>query len=64
MSSVSPPRASYFGKRPKVTKGLASDIRFFAWAKNSLVEAEFQGHAAKGHPWPIAAVATSLSLNP
>jgi len=61
---VSPPRATFFGKRPKEGKGLAPDIRFFAYAKNSLVEAKFQGHAAKGHPWPIAALAASMPLNP
>jgi hypothetical protein len=27
---VSPPRATFFGKRPKEGKGLAPDIRFFA----------------------------------
>ena len=24
----------------------------------------FQGHAAKGHPWPIASLAASMPLNP
>ncbi|WP_254503823.1 hypothetical protein [Pseudomonas triclosanedens] len=30
---VSPPRATHFGKRPKVGKGLAPIIRFFAWGE-------------------------------
>ncbi len=61
---VSPPRASHFGKRPKVGKGLAPNIRFFAWAKNSLAPAKFQGHALTGHPWPDSAFAASMPLNP
>ena len=30
----------------------------------SLVPSLLQGHAAKGHPWPIAALAASMPLNP
>ncbi len=61
---VSPPRATFFGSRPKEGKGLAPDIRFFAQAKNALALSQFQGHAATGHPWPIAALAASMPLNP
>jgi len=32
--------------------------------RGSLAPSPLQGHAAKGHPWPIAALATSMSLNP
>jgi hypothetical protein len=32
--------------------------------RGSLTPSPLQGHAAKGHPWPIAALATSMSLNP
>ena len=30
----------------------------------SLLPSPLQGHATKGHPWPIVALATSMSLNP
>jgi hypothetical protein len=36
----------------------------FRFAKSTLGFSEFQGHALTGHPWPIAALATSMSLNP
>jgi hypothetical protein len=49
---------------PKKAKVLPRTSGFSLGAKNSLVEAKFQGPAAKGHPWPIAALATSMSLNP
>ncbi len=32
--------------------------------RGSLLPSPLQGPAAKGHPWPIAALATSMSLNP
>ena len=32
--------------------------------RGSLVPSPLQGHATKGHPWPIVALATSMSLNP
>jgi len=32
--------------------------------RGSLAPSPLQGHAAKGHPWPVAALATSMSLNP
>jgi hypothetical protein len=54
---------------PKEAKVLPRTSGFSLGAKNSLVEAKFQGHElgvplTKGHPWPIAALATSMSLNP
>ena len=33
-------------------------------SSGSLAPSSFQGHAAKGHPWPIAALAASMPLNP
>ena len=32
--------------------------------RGSLLPSPLQGHATKGHPWPIVALATSMSLNP
>ncbi len=32
--------------------------------RGSLVPSPLQGHAVKGHPWPITALAPSMSLNP
>ena len=49
---------------PKKAKVLPRTSGFSLGAKNTLAPAKFQGHAAKGRPWPIAALATSLSLNP
>ena len=49
---------------PKEAKVLPRTSGFSLGAKNSLVESKFQGHAAKGHPWPIAALAASMPLNP
>ena len=34
------------------------------FAPGSFAPSPFQGHAAKGHPWPIAALAASMPLNP
>jgi len=34
------------------------------FAPGSFAPSLFQGHAAKGHPWPIAALAASMPLNP
>ena len=52
-----------FGIAPKVTKRSSPDIR--PWLRRgSLTSSLFRGLAAKGHPWPIAALATSMSLNP
>jgi len=53
-----------FGSRPKRNqKGLPRHpaLRF---APGSFAPSPFQGHAAKGHPWPIAALAASMPLNP
>jgi len=40
---------------------LHAALRF---APGSFAPSPFQGHAAKGHPWPIAALAASMPLNP
>jgi hypothetical protein len=32
--------------------------------RGSLAPSPLQGHATKGHPWPIVALTTSMSLNP
>ena len=53
-----------FGSRPKRNqKGLPRHpaLRF---APGPFAPSPFQGHAAKGHPWPIAALAASMPLNP
>ena len=53
-----------FGSRPKRNqKGLPRHpaLRF---APGSFAPSPFQGHAAKGHPWPIASLAASMPLNP
>ncbi|WP_315809042.1 hypothetical protein [Pseudomonas sp. C9-3] len=57
--------ASPFWQTPqKEPKGLAPPSGFSLGAKNSLVEAKFQGHALTGHPWPDSALAASMPLNP
>ncbi|MFV3331639.1 hypothetical protein ACNFIA_11955 [Pseudomonas sp. NY15437] len=61
---VSPLGESLLANDPKGTKRSCPSIRFFAQAKNALAAAQFQGHAVTGHPWPITALATSMSLNP
>jgi len=33
-------------------------------SSGSLFPSLLQGHAAKGHPWPIVALAASMPLNP
>ena len=68
-SLVSPPRASPFcqtsDSRPHKRDQKVSPLHpAFRFAKSTLGSSEFQGPAAKGHPWPIAALATSMSLNP
>ena len=53
-----------FGSRPKRNqKGLPRHpaLRF---APGSFAPSSFQGHASKGHPWPIVALAASMPLNP
>ena len=64
LALVSPSRASPFWQTPqKEPKGLCPCIR--VWLRQtSLTPSSLQGPAAKGHPWPIAALATSMSLNP
>ena len=39
------------------------DIRV-SLRETPFVPSLLQGHAAKGHPWPIAALAASMPLNP
>jgi hypothetical protein len=61
---VSPLTASPFWQTPqKEPKGLAPAIRV-SLRSTSLTPSLLQGPAAKGHPWPIAALAASMPLNP
>ena len=48
--------------RAKVTKTLRPIIRP-RLRRGSLIPSPFQRPAAKGHPWPIAALAASIPLN-
>jgi len=48
---------------PKGTKKSCPCIRP-RLRRGSLAPVTFQGSAAKGHPWPIAALAASMPLNP
>ena len=48
--------------RAKVTKTLRPIIRP-RLRRGPLTPSPFQRHAAKGHPWPIAALAASMPLN-
>ena len=48
---------------PKETKRSSPDIRP-RLRRGSLATSLLRGHAAKGHPWPIAALAASMLLNP
>ena len=41
------------------TPGIRVSLR-----STSLIPSLFQGHVAKGHPWPIAPLAASMPLNP
>ena len=51
------------GKRPRSNQeGLP--LASGPTSSGSLVPSLFQGHAAKGHRWPIAALAASMLLNP
>ena len=56
-------RLTFFACAKKVSKETHPYIRP-RLRRGSLVPSPLQGHAAKGHPWPIAALATSMSLNP
>jgi hypothetical protein len=49
------------GKSNQKRLPLHSALRF---APGSFASSSLQGHAAKGHPWPIAALAASMPLNP
>ncbi len=53
-----------FVKRHKRNQKVSPLHPAFRFAKSTLGSSEFQGPAAKGHPWPVAALATSMSLNP
>ena len=48
----------------KVTKEKGTPFIRPRLRRGSLVPSPLQGHATKGHPWPIVALATSMSLNP
>ena len=51
------------GKRPRSNQeGLP--LASGPTSSGPLAPSLFQGHAAKGHPWPIAALAASMPLNP
>ena len=56
-------RLTFFACAKKVSKETHPCIRP-RLRRGSLAPSPLQGHAAKGHPWPIAALATSMSLNP
>ena len=56
-------RLTFFACAKKVSKETHPCIRP-RLRRGSLAPPPLQGHAAKGHPWPIAALATSMSLNP
>ena len=56
--------ASPFWQTPqKEPKGLCPCIRV-SLRSTPLTPSLLRGHAAKGHPWPIAALAASMPLNP
>ena len=61
-----PSRASHFLllAQEKVTKEKGTPFIRPRLRRGSLVPSPLQGHATKGHPWPIVALATSMSLNP
>ena len=56
-------RLTFFACAKKVSKETHPCIRP-RLRRGSLVPSLLQGHAAKGHPWPIAALAASMPLNP
>jgi len=58
---------SLFAQRESKQRENAPDIRpctSLRYVPGSFAPSLLQGHAAKGHPWPIAALAASLPLNP
>ena len=61
--TVPPLRRLTFGKRPK-SKQKVLPLASGPTSSGSLVPSLLQGPAAKGHPWPIAALAASMPLNP
>ena len=56
-------RLTFFACAKKVSKETHPCIRP-RLRRGSLAPSPLQGHAVKGHPWPITALATSMSLNP
>ena len=56
-------RLTFFACAKKVSKETHPYIRP-RLRRGSLIPSPLQGHATKGHPWPIVALATSMSLNP
>ena len=56
-------RLTFFACAKKVSKETHPYIRP-RLRRGSLAPSPLQGPATKGHPWPIAALATSMSLNP
>jgi len=58
---IPPCWADSFWQSPQKVLPLHPALRF---APGSFAPSPFQGYAAKGHPWPIAALAASMPLNP
>ena len=56
-------RLTFFACAKKVSKETHPCIRP-RLRRGSLAPSPLQGHATKGRPWPIVALATSMSLNP
>ena len=56
-------RLTFFACAKKVSKETHPCIRP-RLCRGSLAPSPLQGHAVMGHPWPITALATSMSLNP
>ncbi|PIA75129.1 hypothetical protein CDR19_02885 [Ectopseudomonas toyotomiensis] len=56
-------RLTFFACAKKVSKETHPYIRP-RLRRGSLAPSPLQGPATKGHPWPIVALATSMSLNP
>ena len=61
-----PARASHFLllAQEKVTKEKGTPFIRPRLRRGSLAPSPFQGHAVKGHPWPITTLAASMPLNP
>ena len=56
-------RLTFFACAKKVSKETHPYIRP-RLRRGSLVPSPLHGHAEKGHPWPITALAASMPLNP